>query len=86
MIELKKKTIEVRYGDKSFELAMCPTMKAKELFKKMKSIDQEKDIDELIDLQLQVLVDCGLPAELQDKLDFEQFGELANAVMGVKKS
>lgn len=86
MLELNKKVINVKFDGKLYELSKCSTVLAKELFKKMKKLDNEKDADQMIELQENILSKCGAPKELLEQLDFEQFGQLANEVMGLKKS
>jgi len=85
-VELKKKIIEVKYEGKVYELRRCPTQRAKLLFQEMKKIDHEKEADKLIELQENLLKDCGATDDLLKELDFEQFGMIANEVMGIKKN
>lgn len=86
MLEMKKTVIAVKFDGKDYELRKCSTVAAKELFKKMKQLDENKDVDKIIDLQEQMLLSCGATKELIAELDFEQFGVLAETVMGVKKN
>lgn len=86
MLEFEKKIIEVKFDGEVFELRRCSTSLAKDMFKKMKKLDTEKDSDQLIELQTDILEKCGAPKKLIEALDFEQFAILANEVMGLKKS
>lgn len=86
MLEISKKTISVKFNDKVYDLNKCSAFEAKEMFKKMKKIDQEKEVDKLMELQWDLLEKSGAPQEMLEALDLEQFGLLTNEIMGVKKT
>lgn len=86
MLEIGKKVIKVKHNETVYELKMCSANQAKELFKKMKAVDTEKDADQLIDLQEQMLRDCGAPEELLKDMSFDDFKTLSDLVIGIKKN
>jgi len=86
MLELSSPKLEVKLGEKVYELRRCSAVEAKKLFKKMKEVDQEKDPDQLMDIQEDLLRDCGASDDLLSALDFDGFNQLAQYVMGEKKS
>lgn len=74
----KVKSVKIEFDGEEYSLAI-PSVKKLKSFLSMKD---EKDQGKLIDMQCDLLVDCGLPKDLVEDLKAEEFEQIVNALTG----
>lgn len=83
-MDLSPKTIQVKLLDKMYPIRRASVMEVRLASKKMKAAGE--DVDKILELQAGIIEKCGMPKEVIETLDMEQFTDLSECVMGSKKN
>jgi len=83
-LDLSPKTRGVKYKDQILKVRKLNIKEVKTIEKQL--IAAAKDSDKSLEIQEKMMVACGVPQEIIDEIDIDQFQDLGKFIMGAKKN